>query len=611
MALVELRQLSIGYRGPALLEEVDCLIEPGERIGLLGRNGAGKTTLMRLLSGQIQPDHGEVRLTPGKRVAILPQDVPQSVTGTVSEIVLQGLADVTAVSDTPWKADQKVEQILSRMELDGEARFELLSSGMKRRVLLAQSLVSEPDLLLLDEPTNHLDINAINWLEDFLARWNATFLFVTHDRVFLQKLATRILEIDRGRLFDWACDYETFLERKEAWLAAEESQAALFDKKLAQEEVWIRTGVKARRTRNQGRVRALEAMRNQHQQRRTQPGQVQMEIQTGQKSGQLVAQAKNVAFAYENKQIVTDFSTTIMRGDKVGVIGPNGVGKTTLLRVLLGELTPQAGTVRLGTNLQIAYFDQLREQLDDEASVQDSIADGNNRLLINNQPRHVIGYLQDFLFTPERARQLVKFLSGGERNRLLLARLFAKPANVIVLDEPTNDLDAETLEMLEERLVEFPGTVLLVSHDRAFLNNVVTSTIVFEDGDVKEYDGGYDDWQRAKRNAEQAKQKEISAANKAKALAVKSGGESTPVSDEPAAPKRKMSFNEKRELETLPATIERLERQIGEIHNQMVEPGFFQQAGESISRVQLKLKDLEAELADCYERWELLEELSS
>jgi ABC transport system ATP-binding/permease protein len=610
MALVELRQLSIGFRGPSLLEEVNCLIEPGERIGLLGRNGAGKTTLMRLLSGQIEPDHGKVLLTPGKRVAVLPQDVPQSVSGTIHEIVLKGLAEVTAVSDTPWKADQKVEQILSRMELDGEARFELLSSGMKRRVLLAQSLVSEPDLLLLDEPTNHLDIAAINWLEDFLARWNTTFLFVTHDRVFLQKLATRILEIDRGRLFDWACDYETFLERKEAWLAAEESQSALFDKKLAQEEVWIRTGVKARRTRNQGRVRALEAMRLQHQQRRTQPGQVQMEIQTGQKSGQLVAEAKNVSFAYENKQIVTDFTTTIMRGDKVGVIGPNGVGKTTLLRVLLGELAPQAGTMRLGTNLQIAYFDQLREQLDDEASVQDNIADGNNRLLINNQQRHVIGYLQDFLFTPERARQLVKFLSGGERNRLLLARLFAKPANVIVLDEPTNDLDAETLELLESLLVEFAGTVLLVSHDRAFLNNVVTSTIVFEDGDVREFDGGYDDWQRAKRNAEQARQKEA-AANKAKANAAKTSGSGTAVSTEPAAPKRKMSFNEKRELETLPATIERLERQIGDIHNQMVEPGFFQQPGETISRVQLKLKDLEAELATCFERWELLEELAN
>jgi ATP-binding cassette subfamily F protein uup len=567
---------------------------------------------MRLLSGQIQPDHGEVRLTPGKRVAILPQDVPQSVSGSISEIVLAGLADIPTALETPWKADQKVEQILSRMGLEGEDRFELLSSGMKRRVLLAQSLVYEPDFLLFDEPTNHLEIPAKHWLEDFLARWNATFLFVTHDRVFLQKLATRILEIDRGRLFDWACDYQTFLERKEAHLAAEESQAALFDKKLAQEEVWIRTGVKARRTRNQGRVRALEAMRKQHQQRRTQPGQVQMEIQTGQKSGQLVAQAKRVAFAYENKQIVTDFSTTIMRGDKVGGIGPNGAGKTTLLRVLLGELTPQAGTVRLGTNLQIAYFDQLREQLDDNSSAQDNIAEGNDRLLINDQQRHVIGYLQDFLFSAERARLPVKFLSGGERNRLLLARLFAKPANIIVLDEPTNDLDAETLELLESRLVEFAGTVLLVSHDRAFLNNVVTSTIVFEDGDVKEYDGGYDDWQRVKRKAEQARQKEAAEANKAKSSGSKSGAAQTSHgNDEPAEPKRKLTFNEKRELESLPSAIERLERQIAEIHDRMVEPGFFQQPGESISRVQLKLKDLEAELAQAYERWELLEGLAN
>ena len=489
MALVELRQLSIGFRGPALLEEVDCLIEPGERIGLLGRNGSGKTTLMRILLGEIQPDLGEARVAPGKRVALLKQDVPQSVLGPVAEVVRAGLADAPQFAEAPWLADQKVEQILSRMSLAGDARFEQLSSGMKRRVLLTQALVAEPDLLLLDEPTNHLDITAINWLEDFLARWNATFLFVTHDRVFLQKLATRILEIDRGRLFDWSCDYATFLERKEAALAAEETQQALFDKKLAQEEVWIRTGIKARRTRNQGRVRALEAMRHQHQQRRAQPGKLQLEIQTGQKSGQLVAEAKAIDFAYEGKPIVQDFSTLIMRGDKVGLLGPNGAGKTTLLRVLLGELAPRAGTVRLGTNLQIAYFDQLREQLDEESSAQDNIAHGNDRLLIGDQSRHVLGYLQDFLFSAERARLPVKFLSGGERNRLLLARLFARPANVIVLDEPTNDLDAETLEMLEARLVEFPGTVLLVSHDRAFLNNVVTSVIVFEEGGVKEYDG--------------------------------------------------------------------------------------------------------------------------
>ena len=603
MALVELRELSIGFRGPALLEEVTCQIESGDRIGLLGRNGAGKTTLMKMLVGEVEPDHGEIRVAPGKRVAILPQDVPQHISGPVEEIVAAGLADMPTLADAPWKIQQKVEQILTRMSLDGEAQFEQLSSGMKRRVLLAQSLVAEPDLLLLDEPTNHLDIDSISWLEEFLTRWNATFLFVTHDRVFLQRLATRILEIDRGRLFDWSCDYATFLERKEAALAAEESQDALFDKKLAIEEKWIRTGIKARRTRNQGRVRALEAMRNQHQQRRSQPGQVQMEIQSGQKSGQLVAEAKQVTFAYDKRHIVKDFSTLIMRGDKVGIIGPNGAGKTTLLRVLLGELAPQSGTVRSGTNLQVAYFDQLREELDENSTAQDSIADGNDRLKIGEESRHVIGYLQDFLFTADRARLPVKFLSGGERNRLLLARLFAKPANVIVLDEPTNDLDAETLEMLEARLVEFPGTVLLVSHDRAFLNNVVTSTIVHEEDGFKEYDGGYDDWQRVKRQAAERLAQENAEKEKQSNAAKQSSGGGT----EQAAIKKKLSFKEKHELEQLPGKIEKLEIEIGQIHEQMAVAGFYQQPGEAIAKVQANLKELENQLAHCFQRWEALE----
>ena len=606
MALVELRQLSIGFRGPALLEEVDCLIEPGERIGLLGRNGAGKTTLMKMLVGEVEPDHGEVYVAPGKRVAILPQDVPQHISGRVEEIVAEGLADKPEMIDAPWKVQQQVEQILTRMSLSPDAQFEQLSSGMKRRVLLAQSLVSEPDLLLLDEPTNHLDIDSIRWLEDFLTRWNATFLFVTHDRVFLQKLATRILEIDRGRLFDWSCDYATFLERKEAALAAEESQNALFDKKLAEEEKWIRTGIKARRTRNQGRVRALQEMRRERQQRRDQPGQVQMEIQSGQKSGQLVAEAKNVTFAYDERPIVKDFSSLIMRGDKVGVIGPNGAGKTTLLRVLLGELTPQAGKVRLGTNLEVAYFDQLREQLDEDSSAQESIADGNDRLKIGDSSRHVIGYLQDFLFTADRARLPIKFLSGGERNRLLLAKLFAKPANVIVLDEPTNDLDAETLEMLEARLVDFPGTVLLVSHDRAFLNNVVTSTIAYEEEGFKEYDGGYDDWQRVKQQqAEQQAAQENAAKEKAKETAKQSSGSS---SSQVAAPaQKKLSFKEKYELEQLPGQIEKLESEIAAFHEKMADPSFYQRPGEEIAKTQAELKELETELAHCYERWEALE----
>ena len=384
------------------------------------------------------------------------------------------------------------------MELPADARFEVLSSGMKRRVLLARALVASPDVLLLDEPTNHLDMDAITWLEDFLARWPTTLIFVTHDRMFLRKLATRILEIDRGRLFDWSCDYDTFLLRKADALAAEEKQNALFDKRLAEEEVWIRQGIKARRTRNEGRVRALEKMRRERSERRKPNANVQMAIQEGLRSGMLVAEIDNVSFAYADRPIVSDFSTTIMRGDKIGIFGPNGAGKTTLLRVLLGQLEPQAGRVRLGTNLQIAYFDQLRQQLNDDASVAENVGDGNDTIQYEGKPRHIIGYLQDFLFSPERARTPVRFLSGGERNRVLLAKLFASPANVIVLDEPTNDLDTETLELLEERIVQFEGTLLLVSHDRVFLNNVVTSTIVFEEGGIREYVGGYDDWLRAR-----------------------------------------------------------------------------------------------------------------
>ena len=417
-------------------------------------------------------------------------------TGSINDVVLHGLPPDELDESHLWQSQQRVDRLLSRMSLDGNLAVSTLSSGMKRRVLLARSLVSEPDVLLLDEPTNHLDIDTIAWLEDFLLRWPATLMFVTHDRAFLRRLATRILEIDRGRLFDWSCDYDTFLVRKEAALAAEEKQNALFDKKLAQEEAWFRQGIKARRTRNEGRVRALKQMRAGAQQATRKDRHRQAGDSIGAAQRGLVAAVDGISFAYGERTIVRDFSTTIMRGDKIGIIGPNGAGKTTLLRLLLGQLAPQAGSVRLGTNLQVAYFDQLREQLDEDATVQDNLGAGGETLSINGSSRHVLGYLQDFLFTPERARTPVRFLSGGERNRLLLARLFSKPANVIVLDEPTNDLDTETLELLEERLVEFAGTLLLVSHDRAFLNNVVTSTIVFEAGEVREYVGGYDDWLR-------------------------------------------------------------------------------------------------------------------
>ncbi len=504
MALITVNQLRIGFRGPLLLDDVSCQIEAGQRIGLLGRNGVGKTTLLRILSGEVEPDSGEVAFAPGTTVSLLPQEVPQDFSGRAIDVVTGGSPDEEP--ETVWRVENRARHLLSNVGLAPEVAVESLSSGMKRRVLLARALVSNPDVLLLDEPTNHLDVETIAWLEEFLSRFRTTLVFVTHDRRFLQTLATRILEIDRGRLFDWSCDYETFLARKADLLAAEEKQNALFDKRLAEEEAWIRQGIKARRTRNEGRVRALEQMRRQRSQRPAPTSKVQLDIQEGQRSGMLVAAAESIGFAYGATQVFRDFSTTIMRGDKIGIIGPNGAGKTTLLRVLLGQLPPTSGTVRLGTNLQIAYFDQLRGQLDQDRSVQENVGDGYETLQIGGRSRHVIGYLQEFLFSPERARTPVRFLSGGERNRVLLAKLFAKPANLIVLDEPTNDLDAETLELLEERLVQFEGTVLLVSHDRTFLNNVVTSTIAYEDGGVMEYVGGYDDWLR-QRDARSARRR--------------------------------------------------------------------------------------------------------
>lgn len=607
MALITLRDVDLRFRGPPLLDGVSCQIEPGQKIGLLGRNGAGKTTFMRLLLGQVTPDNGQITLAQGAKVALLPQDIPADVTGRVVDVVASAWHTADGEIEHSWQHDQQVAQIISRMELPADAQFTELSSGMKRRVLLARALVTTPDVLLLDEPTNHLDVDAITWLEDFLARWPGTLIFVTHDRMFLRKLATRILEIDRGRLFDWSCDYETFLIRKEAALHAEEKQNELFDKRLAEEEVWIRQGIKARRTRNEGRVRALEAMRRERSQRQGPTGKVQLAIQEGQRSGALVAEVERISFAYGERQIVKDFSTSVMRGDKIGVIGPNGAGKTTLLRMLLGQLKPQQGKVRLGTNLQLAYFDQLREQLNDEASVQENVGDGYDTVQVGGKPRHVVGYLQDFLFNPERARTPVRFLSGGERNRVLLAKLFAKPANILVLDEPTNDLDTETLELLEERLIQFEGTVLLVSHDRAFLNNVVTSTIVFDQGDVKEYVGGYDDWlrQRPPRKTEKA---EVPRRAVQPAAATKSDSASTPQTT--TAKKRKLSFKENQELQTLPATIERLEADISTLHQEMAEPRFYQQPGDQIAESQSRLKQVETQLATAYARWEELEQLA-
>ncbi|HBJ37825.1 MAG TPA: ABC transporter ATP-binding protein, partial [Planctomycetaceae bacterium] len=513
-----------------------------------------------------------------------------------------------------WQVDLAVEDTLAKMGLNGDLQFQTLSSGMKRRVLLAQAIAAEPDLLLLDEPTNHLDLESILWLEDFLLRWSGTLIFVTHDRSFLQRLATRIWEIDLGKLFDWSCDYATFRKRKADKLAAEEKQNALFDKKLSEEEVWIRQGIKARRTRNEGRVRALKALREQRQDRREKIGTAKLQIQEAAKSGMLVAEAKEVTFAHGDRSIVSGFSTTIMRGDKVGIVGPNGAGKTTLLRLLLGQLEPQSGSVRQGTNLQVAYFDQLRDTLDPEKTVQDNVSDGYDMVKIGDKSKHIIGYLQDFLFTPERARTLVKFLSGGERNRVLLARLMTKPSNVIVMDEPTNDLDSETLDLLEEQLVDFGGTVLLVSHDRTFLNNVVTSTIVFEDGNVNEYVGGYDDWINAVARREALAQIE------AKSPAVKSPGSvvatskpspsSQPSASTSSQKLKRLSFKDQHELEKMPSKIERLESDLAILHVEMSKPDFYKQAGDVIAKTQAKLADLEKTLANSYQRWEQLEAMA-
>ncbi|MCC6492127.1 MAG: ATP-binding cassette domain-containing protein, partial [Pirellulales bacterium] len=490
MPQITLKDVSLGYAGPPLLDGVSCSIDLGERIGLLGRNGAGKTSLLRLLAGVEQPDHGAVERAAGVRAALLPQDVPEGILGQVRSVVAaglhpegpgpQGAGGEGLGRESEWQEARRLDATLREMGLDGEAAFTSLSTGMKRRVLLARAIVSEPDVLLLDEPTNHLDVPSIEWLEEFFARWKRTLLFVTHDRAFLTRLARRILEIDRGKLFDWECDYPTFLVRKEAALAAEEKQNALFDKKLAQEEAWIRQGIKARRTRNEGRVRALEEMRRKRRQRRDRLGNVSLEIDEGQRSGALVLKAADAAFGYDGRAVVRGVTTTIMRGDKVGVIGANGAGKSTLLRGLLGELPPLGGSVRQGTNVQVAYFDQNREQLDPDQTAEENVGQGRTSVTVGGQTRHVIGYLQDFLFTPDEARSPIRRLSGGQRNRLLLARLFAKPANLLVLDEPTNDLDSETLELLEQQLVAYEGTVLIVSHDREFLNNVVTSTLVFE-----------------------------------------------------------------------------------------------------------------------------------
>lgn len=598
MALISLQEVRIGFGGHPLLDNVSFQIERGERVGLLGRNGMGKSTLLKMLNGDVEPHDGIIARQQNVRTAYLPQEVPQDLHGRIADIIASGLIDSDFADDEHhWKRDNQVQKTISLMELDGEARFETLSAGMKRRVILARGLVCNPDLLLLDEPTNHLDIQAIDWLEDFLKRWGGTLVFVTHDRVFLQKLTTRIIELDRGSVYDWACDYPTFLERKEAMLAAEQTQNALFDKKLAQEEAWIRKGIEARRTRNEGRVLALKKLRQQRSERRELLGKVKMQIGTEKRSGRLVIETENISYAYGEKTIIRNFTTTIQRGDKIGIVGANGSGKTTLLKLLMGQLQPQTGEVRHGTNLDIVYFDQLRTQLDESKSVLDNVGQGRDTVTINGRTRNLMGYLEDFLFTRDRVRAPITALSGGERNRLLLARLFAMPANLLILDEPTNDLDIETLEILEDLLLDYEGTLLLVSHDRAFLNNIVTSTLILDgSGEVKEFIGGYEDWQK-QLDASPASRPTPKPAQTAQAES----------KSESKSAVRKLSYNEKRELEELPQRIQRLEEEQHQLTLKMEAPSFYQQESAVITQAIERLEQIHKELTQAYERWGELE----
>ncbi|WP_295462081.1 ATP-binding cassette domain-containing protein [uncultured Pseudomonas sp.] len=637
MALLKFTNVSLAFGVTPLLDGVSWQIERGERVCIIGRNGTGKSSLLRIVKGEQQADDGEVWRAPALKIGELPQELPRADDRTVFDVVAAGLAGVGELlaeyhhltQDTSgeldmdqlmrvqqeleardgWRLQQLVESTLSRLQLPAEKTLAELSGGWRRRVLLAQALVAEPDLLLLDEPTNHLDIGAIAWLEEALRGYPGAVLFITHDRAFLQALATRILELDRGNLIDWQGDYASFLVHKEQQLAAEETANALFDKRLAQEEVWIRQGIKARRTRNEGRVRALKAMRNERSERRERQGKANLLLETADKSGKQVILAEHMSYAHPGGEpLIRDLTLLIQRGDRIGLLGPNGSGKTTLLKLLLGDLQPTAGKIQYGTKLEIAYFDQLRLQLEPEKTVIDNLAEGREFITINGQDRHVLSYLGDFLFSPQRARTPVKALSGGERARLLLAKLFSKPANLLVLDEPTNDLDVETLELLEEVLLSFEGTVLMVSHDRAFLDNVVTSTLVFEgEGRVQEYVGGYQDWLRQGGSprllgVQTREDKPTQPAAKVEPAPV-----AAPVAAAAAPAKRKLSYKEQRELDALPAAIETAEIELEALQTAIADPGFYQLPAEVTQAKLARMDALQAELDRLIERWAELE----
>ena len=634
MPLVSLDHIRMAYGHLPLLDDASLLIEAGERVCVIGRNGTGKSTLLQIIGGEVVPDAGAVWRQPGLRIARLEQDVPLSTDRPVRDVVADGFRDHAHVET--WHVDISVDMVIDRLDLPGDAIVSTLSGGWRRRVLLARALVAQPDLLLLDEPTNHLDIEAMTWLESFLGQYRGAVVFVTHDRAFLQRVATRIIELDRGKLTSWPGNYETFLDKKEAWLANEQIQHEKFDKKLAQEEAWLRQGIKARRTRDEGRVKALMAMRKERSERRGQIGQVQLQADSAERSGQLVFEAKGVTKSFDGRTVVRDAGFRVIRRDRIGLIGPNGSGKTTLLRMLMGELAPDAGEIRQGTNVQIAYYDQQREQLDPERTVFDTVGEGNDTVTVNGRTQHVHGYLRDFLFPPERALSPVKALSGGERNRLLLARLLTRPMNVLVLDEPTNDLDIETLELLESYLVDWPGTLLLVSHDRAFIDHVVTSTLVFEgDGRVQEYVGGYEDWLRQRSTADSAAKQFTSTpvsssrarpdsptrpASPAAPGAPSVGLDAPSVGlDAPSvgldfsrapAKKKKLSFKEKREIQDLPARIERMEAEQTALLARVASPEFYKEPPDDITRALARIDELKGSLHDAYARWDELDSLS-